>query len=49
MKSILNGKQTNGKHDYVVDMQELPAGIYFIKIELEGNVSVLKLVKTKRN
>jgi len=45
VNEVSNGLQTVGKQETVFDTQKLAAGIYFIKVSMDGNVTVLKLVK----
>jgi hypothetical protein len=45
VKEITNEKQTAGRQETVFDAQKLAAGIYFVKVSVDGNVTVLKLVK----
>jgi len=42
---ISNGWQTAGRQETVFDVQKLAMGIYFVKVIVDGNATVLKLAK----
>jgi len=45
VKEITNERQTAGRQETVFDAQKLALGIYFLKMSVEGNVAVMKMVK----
>lgn len=45
LKTILNGKQPAGEHEMKIDLKNVDAGIYFVKLNAEGKEEVRKVVK----